>query len=584
MSFSSPGRAVLPTASAALLAFFLTSPVEARAQDLEDRLRQLDRSDRIEVTPLGRSPGGGDLLLATISGRSGADERPAILVLAGARATHGIGTEVALAAAERLSDGYGNDPEITSLLDRVTIYLIPLLSPDAERSGRERPVWDAHRNDRPRDDDRDGLLDEDGPDDVNGDGWITMMRIADPTGEYMEDADDPGLMRIATPSRGEQPAWRLLIEGKDDDGDGRFNEDPKGGVDIGLNFPRRYPWFKPAAGDFPLSSPEARALAQLLADRDEIGMVVVFGTRDNLLSPWKPKPGGGEPGAADDRIREPLEHVLDGDAPWYAEVARRYREMSGRSETDTLGVLPEGGDPLSWAYFQMGRWAFGSSVWTPSTTAEPDSVDDRSSEVDVRTDSLSRTESGGTRKSSDEDPVAAERSLLRWIRANRPEDFVDWESVDHPDFADRNVEVGGIRPFARWTPPVEMRDSIVRREVDFLLEIATLLPRIEIVEARAESLGNDTWRVSAGIANSGFLPTRTALADRLGRPRPVRVDLETSGQEIAGGRSVHLLDAIPGSGSASELTWIVVGRGNGRVAVRAGSPSAGHDRKEIELR
>ncbi|MEJ2483862.1 MAG: M14 family zinc carboxypeptidase, partial [Gemmatimonadota bacterium] len=514
--------------------------------------------------------------------------RPALLVIAGARADHEIGTEVALASVARLSEGYGTDPEITSLLDRVTVYVIPVLGPDAERSARERPIREAHRNAQPRDDDRDGYVDEDGPDDLNGDGLITMMRIEDPTGDYMEDTDDPGLMRIALPARGEHPGWRLMTEGMDDDGDGRFNEDPAGGVDIGLNFPRRFPWFEPAAGDYPLSAPESRAVAQLLADRDEIGTVLVLGTRDNLLSAWKPEPGRRGPndaatGGTEERIREPLSHVLSGDAPWYAEIARRYRETTGRAEADTLGIRPQAGDPLSWAYFQMGRWAFGSSVWTPTAVAEPDSADSPSAVQEPEAGGTAEDGGIGTRGDRKEDPVAAERRLLRWIRANRPEGFVDWEPVDHPDFAGRRVEVGGFVPFAGWTLPA-IRDSIVRGEVDFMLELAALLPRIEILEAKAESLGDATWRISARIANTGFLPTRTELAGRMGRPRPVRVDLETTGQQVAGGRAVQLLDTMPGGGAANELTWIVVGRGNGRVTIRAGSPSTGSDRKEVELR
>lgn len=582
MTIRSLDRALSAPAFIALFALMVGDPVDAAAQDPTGRIRALDRYDRVDVTSIGRSPGGRDVLMATISGSE--DDRPAILVLAGEQAAHPIGTEVVIAAVERLSDGYGRDPEITSLLDRVTVHFIPLLSPDAERSSRERPVREDHRNDLPRDDDRDGVADEDGPDDLNGDGWITMMRIEDPTGEYTEDEDDPGLMRIATPARGDRPAWRLMVEGRDDDGDGRFNEDPKGGVDIGMNFPRQYPWFESAAGEYPLSAPEARAVAQLLADRDEVGMVVVFGTRDNLLTPWKPKPGSGESDIEVGRISEPLESVLDDDAEWFSEIARRYRETTGRSESDTLGIRPAGGDPLSWAYFQMGRWAFGSSVWTPPALARPDSAGSPEGDAEAEPDSTAKSGASDARKDLQADPVAAERRLLRWIRANRPEDFVDWESVNHPDFTDRRVEVGGFRPFAGWTPPAAIRDSIVRGEVDFLLEVATLLPRVEIVEATAESLGDGTWRISARIANTGFLPTRTELADRLGRPRPVRVDLETSGQQLAGGRAVRLLEAIPGSGSAQELTWIVVGRGNGRVAVSAGSASAGRDRKEIELR
>ena len=129
-----------------------------------------------------------------------------------------------------------------------------------------------------------------------------------------------------------------------------------------------------------------------------------------------------------------------------------------------------------------------------------------------------------------------------------------------------------------------MRDSIIEGEIDFLVELGSLLPRVVIVEASSESLGDGTFRITARIANDGFLPTRTAVGGQLRQPRSIRVDLVTSGQEIASGRRIQTIDAIPGSGAASELTWTVVGRGNGRVTVRAEAPSAGGDSREVELR
>lgn len=583
MAIRATGK-ILPALSAGTFAgLLLLASDPAVAQEADARLREAGRSDRVEVRSIGRSAGGREVLMASVTATGDRTDGPALLVIAGVRASHPIGTEVALALVERLSRSVGSDSLARELLNRVTVHVVPTLSPDAARAADDRPARVGDRNTQAYDEDRDGFVDEDGPDDLNGDGRITMMRIADPTGTWTEDEEDPGLMRPAVPAKGERSAWRVMTEGADDDGDGLYNEDPAGGTDIGINFPRRYPWFEPAAGEYPLSAPESRALAELLAAHDEIGTVVVLGTRDNLLSAWKSKPGDGQ--GADDagRIREPLESVLEQDAPWFAEVSRRYRETTGRAEGDTLGIRSAGGDPLSWAYYQMGRWAFGSSVWTfpeVASDASPSEADGAEAEAD------SLDDSGGSKRAmgKEKDPVAAERRRLRWARANRPGDFLDWTPVDHPDFPDLRVEVGGFVPFSEWAPPVEARDSIVANEVRFLLELGTMLPRLEIVEARSEPLGSSAWRVTARIANTGYLPTRPDVAERLGRPRSIRVDLETNGQEIAGGRKVQILEALPGGGSAAELSWIVVGRGNGKVTVRAGAPSAGEDREEVALR
>ena len=107
--------------------------------------------------------------------------------------------------------------------------------------------------------------------------------------------------------------------------------------------------------------------------------------------------------------------------------------------------------------------------------------------MEVSADSASTAEtdseasrSEGRGDSMKKDPAAAERRLLRWIRAHRPADFVDWTPVSHPDFPGRVVEVGGMVPFARWTPPAAARDSLIEGEIRFLLDLASLLPRVAI--------------------------------------------------------------------------------------------------------
>src|SRR5690606_41943574 len=48
----------------------------------------------------------------------------------------------------------------------------------------------------PRDDDGDGLFDEDGTDDLDGDGNICQMRIKDPHGDYKTDPEDRKSTRL----------------------------------------------------------------------------------------------------------------------------------------------------------------------------------------------------------------------------------------------------------------------------------------------------------------------------------------------------------------------------------------------------
>jgi len=99
---------------------------------------------------------------------------------------------------------YGRLEKVTALLDERVFYLVPTINPD----GRDQWFQDAEGISsrtglEPRDDDRDGLVDEDNYDDLNGDGVITMMRIKDPYasrwGRHKPHPDYPDDVTVRTP-------------------------------------------------------------------------------------------------------------------------------------------------------------------------------------------------------------------------------------------------------------------------------------------------------------------------------------------------------------------------------------------------
>jgi len=90
-------------------------------------------------------------------------------------------------------------------------------------------------------------------------------------------------MKRADPKKGESGAFRLFLEGTDNDGDGFINEDPPGGVDINRNFAHDYPYYKPDAGPHMVSEAESRALMDFVIARRNIAAVLTFGESDNLI-------------------------------------------------------------------------------------------------------------------------------------------------------------------------------------------------------------------------------------------------------------------------------------------------------------
>lgn len=572
MPRSSPLAAPLALAlgSLALAAQALTAQAPAAGYHDHARLaRSLDSLQRahprlVAVSTIGTSAGGRAVQAVRVAAGTDADARPALLVVANAYGPHVVGSEIALAAAGRLAAGYGRDSATTRLLDRATIYVIPRVNPDAAEAFFRAPLAESAFNATRIDGDNDGATDEDGPDDLNGDGLITMMRVADPAGSWMADAVDPFLMRRARAASGERGGWSVYVEGVDDDHDGRWNEDQAGGVDIDSNFSFDYQWFAPGAGIHQLSESESRALADFVIAHPNVAAVYVLGPQDNLVEPWKFRRTTGIAGNPTGTSQGgPLQSILQPDEAWFAEVSARYRRTTGQGKG--RAGAPGQGDVLSWMYYDMGRLAFGSYGWTP-----PELPAD--------------TARKGA-KPETPDPLADDRAALRWLRATTPAAIVEWKAVSHPDFPGRVVEVGGFRPFARLNPPPAQLDSVLTKQTAFIAELAGMLPSIALRGVVVEAVGDRLFRVTAQVANDGYLPTLSAMGQRARWPRPVRVELRLGrDQQLAGGRAAQLVAPIAGSGRSTELTWLVVAPAGSTVTLEAASPLAGSASQTITLR
>ena len=212
--------------------------------------------------------------------------KPAIFVMANAEGDIPLATEAALNLANELVKAEN--------LERYTWYLVPVLNADALDHYFENPQMENTRNGRPYNDDMDDAVDEDGPEDLNGDGFISQMRVADPLGKWIPEEADARFLRRANTSKGEKGMYKLYTEGIDNDGDGVYNEDPKGGVNSGINFPHL---FKASAtsGVWPGSEPEVYELMKFIYAHPEIAATFTFGSADFCIQ----VPQGGRRGSAD---------------------------------------------------------------------------------------------------------------------------------------------------------------------------------------------------------------------------------------------------------------------------------------------
>ena len=265
--------------AAGLLMLFLSSNAEMKfdsyhtPQQVNKALQGYAASGAMaRLHTLARSPGGRPLALLEIGPETDRKEKTlrAVFVAANMEGSVPIATEGALFLIQQLLAQ-------EKLRSDKTWYVLPMGNPDASAGYFASPLMMNSRNATPHNDDMDDRTDEDGMEDLNGDGLITQMRVRHPEGEWIPIEGEPRLMKKADWSKGEKGLFKLYTEGLDNDGDGLYNEDGPGGVNIGIQFPHLFKFFTAEGGRWAGSEAESFALIKFLSDHKEIGLTLVFG-------------------------------------------------------------------------------------------------------------------------------------------------------------------------------------------------------------------------------------------------------------------------------------------------------------------
>ncbi|GAB3248556.1 M14 family metallopeptidase [Larkinella harenae] len=525
------------------------------ASQLSNRLKALTTRYKSLSTlqSLGKSPGGKDVWLLTL-GRGTAAQKPAIALVAGVHGPHLAGTELAVQLAEKLLAA-SNQDSVARLLDSKTFYIFPSINPDAQEQFTARPRYERTGNGTDTDDDRDGRLNEDPFEDLNKDGLITQIRVEDPTGAFIPSKDDPRVLIKADPAKGEAGRYLLLSEGVDNDKDGMFNEDGAGGVALDKNFTFDYPFFTPGSGEMPVSEPENRALLDFLYKAPNVYAVFTFGPYNNLSE--APKFDRAK------TVRRIITGLLEKDATVGEQVSKLYNGQTGLK--DAPPMPPTKGNFAQTAYYHYGRFSFSTpGWWAPKTVAPADTA---------------KSKAPGAAKPSDNEDVR----LLKWADANNLRDvFVNWQSIEHPDFPGRKTDVGGIVPFARLNPPVSFLNDVAEKHLKFLTVFARRMPVIDVVNVRTESLSGGLTRVTAQVVNRGLLPTGSEIGDRVRFVPKMKIELRTGNdQTVVSGRK-RILRSPMAAGESMEVTFLV--SGTGRATLEAGNAMTGTKSIDITLK
>ncbi|MGD2111085.1 MAG: M14 family metallopeptidase, partial [Phycisphaerae bacterium] len=450
---------------------------------LTDELRGLADAhpEACVLSAFGTSRQGRELWSLTLGRGADRADRLAMVIVAGIDGNNPATTATAVGVARALLSATEGEPGF-ALLANHTVHVLPRVNPDAMESYFADARYEQRVALRPWDDDRDGAVDEDGPEDINGDGLITMMRVSlqgrdvrELTATHLPDASEPRLLKKADPAEGEKAIYALLVEGIDSDGDGAYNEDGAGGVDLNRNFMHEYQEHEPSVGPHQVSEPESKALIDFFLEHPQIAIAIFYARHDNVV-----EVAGGDKSRADAKGRSVREGgegggggrmsqrgrrgpekaptgLYEDDVSIYKEISERYREITGVKKVPTE---PADGAAFAWAYSQYGIPSFACRIWTrPEPEPEPETASDgEPGQATNETDDAETPDeprpprrgggnaSGGRQKRSDADNEEA-----AWLKYSHEQrggaGFVPWTPFAHPQLGD--VEIGGFAPFFR---------------------------------------------------------------------------------------------------------------------------------------
>jgi hypothetical protein len=529
------------------------------------------------VDVVGRSEEGRDIWAMTVNNpKTGAAlDKPGVYVDGNIHGNEIQACEVCLAVLNRLLTGYGQNEQITKLVDRNAYYVIPVVNvdgryhffsdPNTPSSGRSIRI--------PKDDDRDGLFDEDGPDDLDGDGNIGTMRRKDPFGLFKTDPEDPRLMVRVKP--GEKGEWTMLGgEGIDNDGDGKVNEDGEGYVDGNRNWGMNWapPYVQAGSGDYPFEASGTRAIAKFLADRPNI--IVVFAYHNN---------GGMYLRGPSTKAGEPMNPsdvgVYDILGKHFEKIVPGYRYMvSWKDLYPTYGDFTDFTDNVIGSYGFVGE-LFVSESESYRPPPKPGAA------VAPAADIMDAMGAGNDQ----------ERERLKFNDNVAQGDlYKPWKPFKHPQFGD--IEIGGwVKMSSRLSHPFMLPD-LTHRNASAVLFAAAQTPVISLDVLAPAKVGADLYKVRVRVVNGGSIPSLTyTAAQRKIHPQDMLKVSGPAAKVVAGGRvsgapienvaykanrpELQFLQ-VPGDGKV-EFEFLVSGRGEVTVAYQ--STKAGKAAKTVVL-
>ena len=530
--------------------------------------------DFVRVASIGSSAEGRELWLLEI-GREPDRRRAAAWVDGNMHAVELCGSSVALAIAEdvialhRGEDRHDLPAHVRERLKGILFYVLPRMSPD----GAEAVLRDGrYVRSNPRDRREHAPVPRWVAGDINGDGAVLSLRREDPSGEFVEDAELPGVM---LPRRLEDtgPFYKVWPEGTIENYDGVHVPDPHflsdNDIDLNRNFP--YGWQpepeQVGAGPYGASEPESRAVIDWATAHPNIFSWLNLHTFGGVyIRPL---------GSASDKKMNQADLAIYRQIEQWGEQIGGYPMVSGFEEFIYEPEKPIHGDITDFIYHTRGAIAYACELWDLFARL---GIERRKPFVEHYT-RLTR------------------ENLLALAKFDREKNqkriFRGWQRFRHPQLGE--VEIGGtVSTVGLSNPSYEMIADIGQRQAAMYLRVAAMAPALEMQARHANG------RIEVEVANAGYLPTYVLdSAKKLSLDARVFVEVEPLGGATIDPRDArteigHLEGWGRGlynqyifyqrsRGSVSRRTVSIPVQGRGKVRVRAKGLRVGEVVQEITV-
>ncbi len=471
---------------------------------------------------IGQSHRGRELWMMEITAPNApAGEKPGYYIDANTHPEEVTGSMVALYTCRHLLEGYGQDAEITRLLEERVFYILPRVNPDGAEicltdtfyewigNGRYLPGEEQFGH---------GLHYRD----VDGDGEILDMRVPDPKGEWKISRHDPRVMVPREPYEFGGEYYRVIPEGIIEGFEGNADVPIPKPMDGNMNRNYPYGWGPEGeeygGGDYPMEEPEIAAICRFILDHPNIGGAVNYHTHSGIILP--PLEMGGEPVPRSDLNL--LKNI--------AGMARNtlgYPTLENPGDFSPPGAKPRMGTSKDFIYGQLGSVCYTVELWDVFAAA-----------------GIDKDWVFPLRAFTEEENL----KLLQWSDdVLDGAGFADWRPFEHPQLGP--VEIGGWRRMYTFrNPPAgPLLDEICRGGAAFTARHAAAAPEIMVERADVRPLGDDVYEVEILVGNIGYICTNvTERAIEMGRAKPVLARITAEGATHVSGREEQSLGHLAG--------------------------------------